>query len=1512
MLRQLFHPAVSIWFEKTFQTPTEVQLRAWTEISKQRNTLIAAPTGSGKTLAAFLAAIDDLVKKSIAGTLENTTQVVYISPLKALSNDIQRNLQFPLKGITEELKAEGFAEPNISVMVRTGDTPTAERTAMIKHPPHILVTTPESIYLLLTSVNGRKMLSSVHTLIVDEIHALVDDKRGSHLSLSVERLEALAGRKLMRIGLSATQKPIEQIADFLTGISDTSQTPSPLGEGRGEVISERLAFLRLRQRTQGGSLEKSESLESSIPLCVSPKRGEALAPHCSIVNTGHSRKLDLALEMPRSPLSAIMSNEVWLELYDKIESLIKEHKTTLIFVNTRRLAERMAHNLTERLGEEVITAHHGSMSKDHRFDAEQRLKSGSLRCLVATASLELGIDIGSVDLVCQIGSPRAISTFLQRVGRSGHSVKGTPKGRLFPLSIDDLLECTALLDSVKRGELDKIIMPEKPLDILAQQIVAEVSCKDYTTDELFKMVTRAYPYRDLSRKEFDEVVKMLSEGFTTRNGRRSAYLHYDMVNERVIGRKGARLTALLSGGAIPDNFDYDVVLEPENIPIGTLNEDFAIESMEGDIFQLGNSSWRIVKIETGKVRVEDAQGQAPTIPFWLGEAPGRTAELSESVSRLKHEISLRLGDLSDLKPLEETTDEKADTNEFWKKDALAYLINELQLPEAAADQLTTYLATGKAALTEMPTQDTLILERFFDEAGDMHLVIHSTYGSRLNRAWGLALRKKFCRKFNFELQAAATENAIILSLGATHSFPLEEVFDYLSAKTVRNTLTQALLDAPMFGVRWRWNASRALAIPRRRGGKKVPPQIQRSLSEDLVALVFPDQLACLENITGEREIPDHPLVNQTVHDCLYEAMDIEELEKLLTKIKAGDIKLLAKDLREPSAFAADILNARPFAFLDDAPLEERRTNAVQNRRWMDPAAAKDLGKLDIEAIRTVQAEAWPQAATHDELHDALVLFGFITEEEGKKEHWENFFHELIAQQRATLVDLGTHHIWVATERIPQIKSLFPDAKTTPVLKLPEKLSSSLPLPDEALKELVRGRLEALGPVQAVQIATSMNLPVSRIDFALISLENEGFVFRGNFTPDINATEWCERRLLARIHRNTLGKLRKEIEPVSTVDFMRFLFSWNHLDAANQQDGIHALEKVIEQLEGYEAQAASWESDILPARVKDYDHQWLDGLCLSGKILWGRFRQINSDNTKGGNPVKTSPITLIQRANVSIIKNSNPPANGKQPELSANATHVVSFLKKNGASFYHDIVNKAKMLESQVEDSISELVAKGFVTADSYTGLRALLVPAKYTRDRHKSKVAFSMEHAGRWSLIQHEEETSEDALQKRKRLEAVARILLRRYGVVFRRLADRESLAPAWWELVRVLRMMEARGEVRGGRFVQGVYGEQYALPEAVNLLRRVRREEKKGTLISISAADPLNLTGILTTEKRTPAIYTNRILFEDGKVVGVKEGKEITIVKEAENGDSWRLKNALIQRRISPRLRAYLGKGIL
>jgi ATP-dependent Lhr-like helicase len=1470
MVLERFHPSVASWFQNTFEDPTEIQVRAWPEIQKRRNILISAPTGSGKTLAAFLSTIDDLVKQGLQGRLEEKTQVVYVSPLKALSNDIERNLQAPLNGIGEELKKSGLPEVKIRVLVRTGDTSTSERTAMIKRPPHILVTTPESLYLLLTSENGRNMLSSVETAIVDEIHALFGNKRGSHLSLSLERLDALTKKDLIRIGLSATQKPIEKVARFLIG-----NRPAKNIEGLS----------------------------------------------CRIIDAGHKRELDLKIEVPPSPLNAVMSNEVWGEIYERLEELINAHRTTLIFVNTRRLAERMTHNLTERLGNEIIAAHHGSISKEIRLDAEQRLKSGSLRALVATSSLELGIDIGSIDLACQIGSPRSIAILLQRVGRSGHSVKGTPKGRLFPLSLDELVECTALLDAVRREELDSTIMPEKPLDILAQQIVAEVSSRECKESELFDLVFKAYPYRELSREEFEDVIDMLSKGYATQRGRRGAYIHRDIVNGRLRGRRGARLTALVSGGAIPDNFDYDVILEPTNTFIGTVNEDFAIESVAGDIFLLGNNSWRILGVQGGKVRVEDAQGQPPTIPFWFGEAPARTAELSFAVSRLREEISGRVGDLDKLKNADDNSEGLL--NDAWKNESLEWLEREVGLSQEAADQLVTYLAAVKATFGVMPSQETLVMERFFDEAGAMHLVIHSPFGNRLNRAWGLALRKRFCRKFNFELQAAATEDSIILSLGATHSFLLDEVFYYLGPKTVRHVLTQALLDSPMFGARWRWNASRALAVLRRRAGSKVPPAIQRIQSEDLLALVFPDQLACQENITGEREIPDHPLVNETVHDCLYEAMDIDEFESLLATIHNGERKLVAMDLKEPSPLAAQILSARPYSFLDNAPLEERRSNAVQNRRWLDPAEAADLGKLSPDAINAVKNEAWPQVGNADELHDALVLSGFLSAEEGVREDgyggWEEYFVELKNENRASFLRTESgHEFWVAVERTPQIYLVFPNSVMDPVLQIPEKLLEGITSKESALVEVLRGRLEMLGPVRSTDISTSTGIPVSEVEGALITLENEGFVFRGHFTPGVDDLEWCERRLLARIHKYTLKSLRKEIEPVPAVDFMRFLFSWHALGSDEKPEGPEALKEVLNQLEGFEAPAASWEGELLPSRMKGYDHLWLDMLCLSGYTIWGRFRSQGAEmnGRSSPSPIKSSPITFVARSNVDDWKRLNFSSAKKNIENLSNETvKVLELLRNRGASFFEDIVSKTGLLRSQVEGALAELVALGFLTSDSFSGLRSLLVGSKYRTAkgrRRRRGMGFGMEDAGRWSLIHYDATTKEGIKPDRESLIVIARALLRRYGVVFRRLVDRENLAPPWRELVRVLRTLEARGEIRGGRFVEGVWGEQFALPEAVGKLRGVRKQPTTGELISISAADPVNLTGIITPGKRVPSLFNNRILYKDGEPVAIKEGKELRFLTEFEAKERWHIHKTLVQRRVSPKLRAYLGRGIV
>jgi len=1434
-----FHPAVARWFSKKFQAPTEAQSRAWESIVAGEHTLVAAPTGSGKTLAAFLAAIDSLVREGLRGTLEDTTYVVYVSPLKALSNDIQLNLQEPLVGIQKELGEMGEGDKVlIRTLVRTGDTPASERAMMVRRPPHIIVTTPESLFILLTSESGRRMLRTTRTIIVDEIHAMVQDKRGSHLSISIERLEALTDGPLVRIGLSATQRPIEEVARFLVGTRNIREDNSP---------------------------------------------------KCRIIDTGHARVLDLALELPPSPLEAVLSNEVWEEIYDRLSVLIREHRTTIVFVNTRRLAERVARHLSERLGEEFVTSHHGSLSREQRFGAERRLKSGELRALVATASLELGIDIGAVDLVCQLGSTRSIATLLQRVGRSGHTVGGRPKGRVFPMTRDELVECAALIDAIGRGELDRLTIPEKPLDILAQQIVAELGAAEWSEDSLYELCVRSYAYRYLERKEFDETLRMLVSGFSTRRGRRSAYVYRDAVNLRLRGRRGARLAAITSGGAIPDTSDYRVILEPGDITIGTINEDFAVESLAGDIFQLGNYSYRIRRVETGSVRVEDAHGQPPSIPFWLGEAPGRTRELSYAVSRFRNEVAEQIRSAGPESAVE------------WLKGK--------GLDESAAEQIVEYLKATLDSLGAMPSEKTIVVERFFDEGGGTEIVIHSLFGSRLNRAWGLALRKRFCRKFNFELQAAATENSILFSFGPTHSFPLESVFDMLKSQTAEAVLVQALLDSPMFTVRWRWNSTRSLAVLRWRSGHKVAPQLQRIMSEDLLALIFPEQLACAENLSGDLEVPDHPLVRQTVRDCLEEAMDLEGLLKLLKSIEGGEIELVTRESRQPSPLAQEVLTARPYAFLDDVPLEERRAQAVQSRRLLAPESAEDLGRLDQSAIERVSEEAWPEASSPDELHDALLHLGFLTQEEGEGlSEAEVFFGELIEGRRAAVLHHDGRRFWIAAERLPQLRAVYSQgAVIEPPISPPAEMALEEWSSEDALVELLRGRLEHTSPQTASALAELFRLPVDSVQEALSRLESEGFVLEGKFSRDASEIEWCARHILARIHQYTLSRLRREIEPVSSADFMRFLLEWQRVEAEDKGEGPDSLLAVIEQLEGFEAAAASWESDILTARITDYDPAWLDLLCQAGRVIWARIsRPKQIIGRPGVATVRQTPITFLKRDNL-------PSWTGylereiDAPQLSTNTETVYQYMVSHGASFFADIVRGTGLLPSMVQESIGELVASGIATSDSFIGIRTLLVRANTNREeakrRKRSSQFFGMENAGRWSLIGRAGGVADGPSSE----EMFARKLLARYGVVFRRLLERESPAPAWRDLLRIYRRLEARGEVRGGRFVAGFSGEQFALAEAVSRLRAKRRRDPTGRLTSVSGADPLNLIGITLPGGRVAQHASNRILYRDGIPVAVLEAKQVRYLVEMEPAEAWQARAALLRRQIPPQLRPYL-----
>jgi len=1373
-----FDPLVSAWFATRFGQATEPQLRGWPAIAQGRDVLISAPTGSGKTLAAFLTAIDGLVRRARLGPLPGQTEIVYVSPLKALSNDVHKNLDIPLAGISALASERGVALAPIRTALRTGDTPQWERQRMTRERPHILVTTPESLYILLTAARPREMLARVRTVIVDEIHAVADDKRGAHLALTLARLDRLVEQNgcpaPQRIGLSATVKPLEDVAAFL---------------------SDRV----------------------------------------HVIDVGHRRAMELAVEVPRDELGAVATNEMWGEIYDRTAELIRAHRTTLVFVNTRRLAERVAHHLAERLGENAVLPHHGSLSRALRLEAERRLKDGELRAVVATASLELGIDIGTVDLVCQIGSPRSIAVALQRIGRAGHWVGALPKGRLFATTRDELIECAALVRAIHRGELDRIELPRNSLDILAQQMVAACACEDFAEDDLFQLMRRAWSYRTLARADFDQVLEMLSEGIATARGRSGAYLHRDAVNRMVRGRRGARLTAITSGGAIPDTAQYLVVAEPEGVTIGTLDEDFAVESMAGDVFLLGTTSWRIRRVESGRVRVEDAHGASPTIPFWRGEAPGRTRELSHEVAALRQEIA-------------ESGACPADCG----------------LDRAGAAQAIAYAQAGRAALGAMPTDRCVVAERFFDEGGGMQLVIHAPFGARINRAWGLALRKRFCRSFNFELQAAATDNGIVISLGEQHSFPLDIVFEFLRPATVEEVLTQAVLPAPMFTARWRWNASRALAIPRYTGGRKMPPPIQRMRADDLMAAVFPDQAACPENLSGEVRIPDHPLVKETIANCLYEAMDLHGLRALLEGLHEGAIRTVAVDTPEPSPFSHEILNANPYAYLDDAPLEERRARMVQMRRTLPAVQAEDAGALDPAAIQQVIAEAWPPMRDAEELHEALCAFSLMpvspldveqaslpalffppvppprTSAGGASldtagtsaratpvsEALTAHFAALVAARRAATLTHDGRDFLVPAERLHLVRRVYPQAVIHPAITAPP--GRPIPeSPEACAAEILRGWFECSGPLRASELAANLAMPREMVDQALAQLEGEGQILRGQFTPRAGEVEWCHRRLLARIHRLTIGRLRREIEPVTTAEFGAFLSRWQHRDPGTQLHGVDGTLEIVRQLQGCEFAACAWEAEVLPSRVARYQPEYLDDLCLAGEVTWGRLsphpafdREPEASDgrrtRRAPRPTRVAPLALFLREDASWLLATPQPS--PKEALSHPAREVLAAIESQGASFFADLTRATGRLASEVEDALWELVAAGLVTADGFENLRALLDPkrragqgtARNKRPRHAP---------GRWALLRHTGSPPDG------NADAFARQLLLRWGVVFRDAAHKETLAPPWRDLLVSLRRMEARGEIRGGRFVEAYLGEQFALPEALDLLRAIRRK---------------------------------------------------------------------------------------
>jgi ATP-dependent Lhr-like helicase len=1353
-----FHPAVRAWFERRFPDgPTEAQMGGWPALGARRHTLICAPTGSGKTLAGFLAAVDALYHAHEAGEpIEGVTRVVYLSPLKALAVDIHTNLEEPLEEIAETARQLGYEPAPITVAVRTGDSTSWERQTMIRRPPNLLVTTPESLYLYLTAERARATLATVETVVVDEIHALARDKRGSHLALSLERLQAVTARPPVRVGLSATVEPVETAARLLVGA----------GEALPEVVD-------------GGSL----------------------------------RRLELSLELPDGELESSMPGDQFDEILDRIAAHVADHRTTLVFVNTRKLSERVAHQLGERLGEDQVAAHHGSLSRERRQRVEQRLRAGELRALVATASLELGIDVGPVELVCQIGSPHNVATFLQRVGRANHHRSGVPRGILYPTTRDDLVEGVALLAAARRGRLDALHPPEQPLDILAQQVVAEVAARGddgLPEDELFELVTRAWPFRRLTRDEFEEVVELVSAGIETGRGKRMAYLHRDRVNARLRARRGARLAALTSGGAIPESGDYRVLIEPGDVFVGTVNEDFAIESTYGDVFLLGSHPWQVVQVTNGVMRVRDATGKHPTVPFWLGEAPGRSDELSREVSSLRSAVAERL--------------------DGGGREAAITLVEEVSgVDELAAALVVDYLRVGRAELGGvLPTHDDIVFERFFDETGGMQLIVHAPLGARVNRALGLGLRKKFCLNFDFELQAAASNDAVLLSLGPQHSFPLEDVPAFLRSHNVQDAVSQAVLRSPMFIARWRWNLNRSLAVLRRKGGRLNPYNVQRMEAADLMAAVFPSLAACQDNApAGPIDIPDHPLVRETLGDCLSEAMDIDGLKALVRRVEEGTVRLYFVDTVEPSVLAHEILGGAPFTYLDeDAEIGERRSRAVPLRRGL-PVEPRELGKLDAGAIARVRAEAAPVVREADELHDVLLSLVVAR----PRPEWAVHFDALASAGRCVEVH-AAEVLWAATERRAEIAALFPSARCTPDRPLPAGLASVVDA-DEAALTLVRGHLEVSGPVTVDDLADATGLRPSSVTIALEALRARGFAVSGRFEG--GEEQWCARRLLARIHGYTRERRRMQVRPISQEEWEGFLRSWWHAAPGSRLHGRAGLAEVIEQLQGFEFAAGDWER-IFAERVESYRPNWLDELCFSGEVVWGRLSVLepaaaepNAERALSAKtPSRRTPIAFMLRQDLPWLLQAHRGAVVPAESSDGCGRAVLDALRERGALFHSDLRAITDLLPAEVEEGLWDGVARGLISADGFNAVRSLLDPRSRFARRQRPhprpgfrgrRGAWRQEVEGRWTLLP----CAEPIEDVEELAETVAWQLLLRWGVVCRDVYLKERLAIPWREVLWALRRLEARGLIRGGRFVTGITGEQFAEETTMSLLRRAR-----------------------------------------------------------------------------------------
>ena len=1358
-----FLPFVRRWFEDTFAQATRPQIEGWEAIASGRDTLIVAPTGSGKTLAAFLWALDHLHRLGLERRLEDRVYVVYVSPLRALNNDIEKNLRAPLAGIRAAAAAEGIKLPEVRVAVRTGDTLAPQRQAMTRRPPHVLITTPESLYILLTSERFRPAFAHTRFLIVDEIHALMGSKRGAHLALSLERLQALVeaggGARPQRIGCSATVSPIESALAFLTGA--TARDPIT-------------------------------------------------------IDAGFTRDLDLQIVAPVDDFLTSESDMVWEATLQQIAELVQAHRTTLVFAQSRRAAERLARDLNDRITDGRVAAHHGSLSRRARLEAENRLKQGELRALVATSSLELGIDVGAIDLVVQLQSPRNIAAALQRVGRAGHLLSRTSKGRIIVTRGEELLEAAAVVRSIKERQLDRIVTPEAPLDVLAQQVVAAVAAESLTVDTLHARFKNAAPYRNLGREELVAVVRSLAEPLPAEVKGAAPRILWDRVNDRLHARRGSRFLALTSGGTIPDNGLYDVFVAETDLKVGTLDEEFVTESLPGDVFLLGSHAWKIVKVRSDRVLVEDAQGMSPTIPFWKGEHPSRSWELGLAVGRLRRDAAERL-----------------DAPDFvaWATDACG-------LDARAAGAMRAWLVKAGEILDGVPDDQGIVVESFSDEMGGRHAMIHAVFGMRINGAWGMVLREKLRRVFGIVAEASHVDDGILLSFAPGQVPPApERLVTLVAPEEVDTLLGRALIGTPLFATRFRHCAIRALFIPRMSRGQRTPAYLQRLKAD-----------ALLESVGGQ---PEFPVVAETLRECFNDALDVTRLKRLLERLHDGEMWRRHVDTPLPSPFVYPLLLAWDWAYLGAGHAEERRSDAVTMRKAWSVAA----GPLRPEIVAAVEAEL-QKTSPDRRARDANELAGIL----------DDLGDLTAAEIAARALDDGEGMIAALAAEHRVLVLEFPSGRKAWAGATDAALYGSLAT-DAGLERVTLRLLRTRGPVTAAWLAERYGLPADAATGALERLTARGLVRRGAFLAEAPAPQYVHIAVLDEIQRRQVHARRVPRPVASAEQFSAFLLRRHHLHPDHRLAGPPGVLASLELLQGEDLPVRVWEQDLLPARVENYEREWLDRLGLAGEMAWTVFDKAPGE--RGRSP----RVGAALRENIGWLReNGSPP-----PELDARVKNVFLHLQLRGASFAQDLGRATGLSTPDVLSALWELFWAGLVTPDTFSAIVAGVTPARRPREssgarrrrRGQSRGVLSqLPVVGRWSVLGDEERLSPE-----EREEARAQLLLARFGVVARELARGD-----WATMRHTLLRMEYGGEVVRGYFVQGLSGEQYALADALGDLEAPARRAEPHVLVNM--VDPANLWGrVFTLTRRDGSraaaarLPQNWLVFRQGRPRLLAEG---------------------------------------